>query len=100
MKSFKELGVKSLSENLEGDKIKIDRILNKVITVFKYRVEDSKYAEKNYSKCLHLEIGVGDMKHVIFTGSKVLIDAIEQVPKSDFPFTTTIVRENQRFEFT
>lgn len=84
---------------MTGDKIKIDRILNREIIVHDFKIEKSKY-EKGNGRCLYLQIEVNQTKHVVFTGSAGLIDAIEQVPKSSFPFSTTIVRENERFEFT
>ncbi len=33
-------------------------------------------------------------------GSSMLIEAIKQVPENGFPFTTTIVEDNDRFNFT
>jgi hypothetical protein len=36
----------------------------------------------------------------MFTGSKSLIEMIEQVPKANFPFKTIIITENDRPEFT
>lgn len=99
MKDFKDFGIKPIQQGLIGDKIKMERILNKEITVFDYRIVDSKF-EKGNGKCLHLQIGVGDNKHVLFTGSTVLQETIERVPKSEFPFKATIVKENDRYEFT
>lgn len=99
MKQFKDFGIKPALRSLTGDKIKMERILNREITVYDYRIEDSKF-NKNNSKCLYMQIGIGDTKHVVFTGSTVLLELIQQVPKSEFPFTTTIVKENERFEFT
>ena len=97
MKQFKDFGIKPSIKSLVGDKIKMDRILNREIVVYDYRLEDSKYAD---SKCLYLQISISETKHVVFTGSSVLIETIKQVPKSDFPFETTIVKENEHFEFT
>lgn len=34
------------------------------------------------------------------TASAVLIENIQKVPKDGFPFVTTIVKENEHFEFT
>lgn len=99
MKQFKDFGIKPTLQSLVGEKIKIDRILNREITVYDYRLEDSKFG-KNNSKCLYMQIGVGEEKRVVFTGSKALIETIEQVPKNEFPFVTTITKENERFEFT
>ena len=98
MKQFKEFGIKSITKNFTGDKIKIGRILNREIVVLDYKVEQSKY-DKGNGKCLHLQIEVDNSKHVVFTGSSVLMDVIQQVPKSELPFKTTIVRENEHYEF-
>lgn len=96
MKTFKELGIQTETKSFIGDKIKIDRILNREIAVFDYKIEDSKYTDK----CLFLQIELNGNKHVVFTGSKVLIDTIQKIPREAFPFKTTIVRENEHFEFT
>lgn len=99
MKNFKDFNIQTSTHNLVGDKIKIDRVLNKEISVYDFRLEDSKYGDGN-SKCLYLQIKVNDEMRLIFTSSKPLIDAVQQVPKTDFPFTTTIIKENERYIFT
>ncbi len=96
MKKFSEFGIKPIQKGLEGDKIKMAKLLNREIQVLDYRLEESKYQ----GKCLCIQIAIGENKNIVFTGSKVLIETIEQIPKSDFPFTTTIVEENERYEFT
>jgi hypothetical protein len=98
MKQFKDFGIKSNPTGFVGDKIKIDRIINRGIIVNDFKVEDSKYGGGG-KKCLYLQVTINDIKHVVFVGSKSLIDMIEQVPKSEFPFKTTITTENQRLEF-
>jgi hypothetical protein len=62
-------------------------------------VEPSRF-EKGNGKCLHLQIEVNKTFHVVFTGSVVLMDMIEKVPKDKLPFITTIVKENERLQFT
>lgn len=99
MKSFSELGIQAPKKGLEGDKIKIDRILNRQITVHDYRIVPSKFAEKGNGNRLDLQISIGESKHVVFTGSTALMDVIERIPKDEFPFTATIIKENERFEF-
>lgn len=98
MKNFKDLGIKNNTQAFVGDKIKIDRILNREISVHGFKIEDSKV--KSGTKCLYMQISIGDAKHVVFTGSVVLMDMIQQVSSADFPFKTTITRENERLEFT
>ena len=99
MKKFSDFNLKPTIQGFTGEKIKVDRILNAEITVLDHKVEPSKI-DKAYDKCLHLQIEFGGEKRVVFIGSKVLIDIIEQIPKSEFPFTTKIIRENGRYEFT
>ncbi|WP_286385121.1 hypothetical protein [Myroides odoratimimus] len=76
----------------------MDRILNTEIVVYGYDIKDS--TVKAGTKLLTLQISRNETKHIVFTGSKVLQDMIQQVPKENFPFKTTIVRESERLEFT
>jgi hypothetical protein len=99
VKQFNQLGIKPVLPSFTGDKIKITRILNKEITVYEYKIDNSKF-DKGNGKCLVLQIAVGDTRHIVFTGSTVLMETIQQVSKSDFPFKTTIVKDNERFEFS
>mgnify|MGYP003440252716 FL=1 len=99
MAAFKDFGIKPAVKKLTGDKVDIDRILNTEITVCDFSIEDSKYKEK-YDKCLYMQIEYRSEKRVVFSGSRVLMDMILQVPATNFPFTTTIVKVNKHFEFT
>lgn len=99
MHSFSEFGIKTTAKNFEGEKIKIDSVLNKQITVEAYKIEQSKF-EKGNGKRLDMQITVDGTKRLLFTGSINLMDMIQQVPSDKFPFTTTIVRENERLIFT
>jgi hypothetical protein len=96
MKNFKELGVQAITKSFKGDKIKIERILNREIIVHDFRVAPSKYEGSR----LDLQIEINGNYHVVFTGSQVLKDTIEKVSKEDFPFRTTITKHNEHFEFT
>lgn len=99
MNNFKDFQIPSSQKGFIGDKIKIDRILNREITVLDYKIEKSKF-ENGSGKRLCLQIAIGQTKHIVFTGSTGLMEQIEKVPKDKMPFVTTIVRENERFEFT
>lgn len=99
MNQFKNFGIKVNTKGLEGDKIKIERVLNRDITVQAYKIVTSKFSDKGNGRCLHLQILMGEMQYVVFSGSGVLMELIEQVPKDKFPFTTRIVQENKRLEF-
>jgi hypothetical protein len=100
MKSFKELNVKSLEKGLIGDKIKIDRILNKEIIVEDYKITVSKYNEKGVNQCLNLQFKMNNLDYILFTGSKSLIYQLDQIKDEDFPFTAIIIKENNRYELT
>lgn len=96
MNNFKELGIKYESKSFLGDKIKVERVLNKEITVYDYKIEPSKFK----GLCLHLQIQKDGIYHVIFTSSGALREMIQQISPEKFPFKTTIVKENGHFEFT
>lgn len=97
MKKFSQFDIKISSKGFLGDKIKIQKILNREIIVHHYIIGDSKVFK---GKCLQLQISLNETKHVLFTGSSGLLEAITQVPDSAFPFTTTIIEENDRYIFT
>ena len=100
MNSFAEFNIKLNNKSFEGEKIKINKVLNKEIIVFDFNISDSKvYKEKGTGKCLKLQIEYNNEKRIIFTSSCGLIEMIEQVPKDGFPFTTKIIQENERFIF-
>lgn len=100
MKSFKELNIKPKeTSGFTGDKMKIAKVFNKEIIVHDFKIQKSKF-EKGNDKCLYLQIELNNQKYVVFTGSTFLMDTIQQVPKEEFPFTTTIIKEDERFEFT
>lgn len=98
MNNFKDFNIKPKINAFTGDKIKIDRILNTEITVLQYKIEESK--KKLGTKFLTLQIEKAGTRHVVFTGSTILADMIQQVPEDKFPFTTTIVKESEHLEFT
>lgn len=97
-KRFSDFGIKSPVQMFTGDKIRIQRILNREIQVHDFRIEPSKFGDT--SKCLYLQIEMDGTRYVVFTGSNTLMELIQQVPRAGFPFATTIVQEEQRFEFT
>ena len=98
MNNFKNFGIKPELSTFTGDKIKIDRVLNAEITVLDYKIEDSKV--KLGTKLLILQIEKSGTKHVIFTGSTILMQMIGKVPKENFPFITTIIKDSEHLEFT
>lgn len=99
MKKFSDLNIKPVHKGFVGDKIKINRILNKDIVVQDFKIEESKFPKNKSGKCLYLQIEVDNEKRVLFTGSDFLIDTIQKVPQEALPFLCQIVKENEHFEF-
>jgi hypothetical protein len=100
MKDFKSFGIKAPVNGFTGDKIKIDRILNKRVIIHKYKIEGSKFTEKGNGKCMTVQIEIDSEKRIFFTSSMTLMEMIKQVPETDFPFGASIERVNERLEFT
>lgn len=98
MNSFKDLNIKPISTAFVGEKVRMNKILNTEIIVHDYKIKDSE--KKPGTKYLTLQISRKGEKEIVFTGSKTLMDMIEQVPKDKFPFVTTISQEDQMFQFT
>lgn len=98
MNNFKDFKIIPAVLNFTGEKIKIDRVLNVEIKIHDFKVDNSKH--KVGTEYLTLQIEKAGVKHIIFTGSTILIQMIKQVPKTKFPFTTVIKRENEYYEFT
>lgn len=97
MKQFNELGIKDEKKGLVGDKIKVERILEKQITIIDFDIVDSKFD----GKCLQVQIEYNNEKRVIFTSAKRLISTMEKVDKTSLPFSTIIKKqEDDTFKFT
>ena len=63
MNKFSDLGIKlEDTKKLVGDKIKIDKIINREIIVYSYKIEDSKYT----GKCLYMQISLSGTKRIIY----------------------------------
>lgn len=99
MNKFSDLNIETRKDYFSGDKIKILKILNKEIIVHNYKLNDSRFKNSNSDKCLYIQIEKDGERFVLFTGSKILADAIKQVQKESFPFTTTITKEGEAFQF-
>lgn len=98
MKQFKDFGIAAPQPGFAGDKIKIQRILNREIAIHKYRIVPSKF--QSAGDRLDLQIELNGQKHVTWCSAKGLIETIKQIPESEFPFKTTIIVDNERYLFT
>lgn len=96
-RNFKDLNIKINTRNsIKGDKIKIYSVLNRKITLVKYKISDSKY-EGDY---LRIEIVFEGKTYMLQTGSKNLIHVIKQIPQEMFPIDTTIIEIEKTYNFT
>ncbi len=99
MKNFSEFNIKPKVNAFVGEKIQLQRILNLRVTVVAFKIEPSKKKAGTNLLTLQIEKHDGE-KRIVFTGSNVLIDQIERVPKDCFPFETVIKKDNEFYEFT
>ncbi|MDI6049590.1 hypothetical protein QLS31_07085 [Flavobacterium sp. XS2P24] len=98
MTAFKDLNIQAETNNFTGDKVRIKTILNVEIKVLDFNIKKSKVKENTEVLTIHFERN--GIKNIVFTGSTILMKMIQQVPKDKFPFTTTIIQDNEYFEFT
>lgn len=83
---------------LDGNKCRIDDVINQEIILTKAKITESKYKKNKSGKCLMLQIKRTETSNheVIFTGSDVLIDQIEKY-QCEMPFLGTIRKINNRY---
>ena len=81
----------------EGDKKKIDDILNQDILIIDFKVKDSKHHKDSQYTTIHFKIG--DETFIVFSGSKVLADQLEKY-KDNIPFYAVIKKINKYYTFS
>ena len=84
---------------LDGEKIKIEDILNKEIEVLALRIKPSKYQGKGTGACLTIQFMMDGKRYVAFTGSGVLTDQAKQY-QAEVPFLATIKKIDKYYTFT
>ena len=99
MKKFSEYKIIPKGKFI-GDKIKITKVLNKEVELHDFKIVDSKFEKEGVrSKCLYLQVRISEELFVIFSGSKNLIEMIEQLPREDLPILVTIIKNGEQLEF-
>lgn len=78
---------------LEGEKKKIEEILNTEILVIGFRIGKSKYKDRNY---LTLQFENGGDKYIAFSGSGVLMKQVQKYTDK-MPFYVTIKKVNSYY---
>lgn len=83
---------------LEGDKVRIDEIINKEVTITGFDVKASRFKKNNSGKYITIQFTKPDKEdpNVVFTGSDVLIDQLEKY-QEEIPFLTTIRKINRYY---
>lgn len=74
---------------LDGDKIKIEQILDQEVLVIGCNIRRSKYEKNRSGKCLLMQMEIDGEHRVLFTGSDVLIEQMEKYGEQ-IPFVATI----------
>lgn len=97
MKRFSDFATTNIT--ITGDKIKIDDVIGKEIEVVGYKIMDSKYNRHGNDKVLTLQFKLDGEEKILFTGSKVLMEQVEQY-KNEMPYLATIQKINKFYTFT
>jgi retron-type reverse transcriptase len=85
-----------LSNNFIGNKIILSDIVNKDIIINKFTINKSKFN----GEYLKLQIKLDNIDKVVFTSSKNLINTINKIDITNFPFQTKIIKEYTGYFFT
>ena len=96
MKRFADF---SEEEVLEGNKIRIDNILNNEVKITGYSIKTSRYSKNESGKYLTLQVEIDQEKFVIFTGSDVLINQMDKYGE-EVPFVATVRKIKNYFSLT
>lgn len=96
MKRFSEITKEQI---LDGDKIRIDDIVNKEVVVLKYTIKSSRYSKNISGDYLTLQVEIEGKRFVLFTGSDVLIDQLKKYA-TELPFKAIIRKINRYYSLT
>lgn len=80
---------------LDGDKMKINDLLNKEILVRAFRSKQSKFGGNN---CLTIQFDLDGIRHVTFTGSAVLAEQCAAYA-GEMPFVAQIKKIDRYYTF-
>ena len=87
------------SAPLDGEKIKIEQILNREVSVIGFNIRRSKYEKNRSGKCLLLQLAIDGAHRVLFTGSDVLIEQMEKYG-DNVPFEATVKKIDRFYTFS
>lgn len=84
---------------LDGEKRRIDELLNIEVIVTGERIRESKYKEEGRRRYMTLQLDIDGARYVAFTGSDVLINQIEKY-RDYIPFAATIKKVDRYYTFS
>ena len=84
---------------LDGNKLKIDDILNREIEITAYRISESKFTDRKHGKCLSVQFNIEGTVRIFFTGSEILVRQIEKY-KEHIPFLATVRKYHKYYTLT
>jgi len=85
------------SKIFDGDKKKIEEILNKEILVLDFKLKESKHHRD--TQYVTIQFKIDNMIYILFNGSRVLAAQLEKY-KDNLPFYTVIRKIDKYYTFT
>jgi hypothetical protein len=83
-------------EPLEGNKMKLEDLLNKEVLVIGFKIKDS--IQKKNTLYVTIQFRLGDETFITFTGSQVIMDQLGKY-KEHLPFYATVKKINRYYTF-
>lgn len=87
------------SKPFDGNKQRIDDILNQEILIIDFKIKDSKQRQGTSYATIQFRHKQDDNNHIIFTGSEVIIGQLNKY-KENLPFNTIIKKIDKYYTFT
>lgn len=96
MKKFSDFAQEP--QPLEGDKLRLDDVINQEIIITAFEIRTSRYSKNKSGKYLTLQFKHPDSDEplILFTGSDILIEQILKY-EEEIPFLTTIKKINKYY---
>jgi len=85
------------TKSFDGDKKKIEDILNQEILITDFKIKDSKKRQDTLYATIQFK--TDNINYIVFTGSNVLIDQLKRY-KENLPFYTMIKKIDRYYTFS
>ena len=97
MKRFGDFAQESV---MDGDKKRLDDILNQEVKLLQVLFKGSKFERKNSgNECMTMQIEIDGRRCIVFTGSSVLIDQARKY-QAELPFMVTVKKIDRYYTFS